>query len=330
MLYLVAILPIIVYVMIVKAMDGFSIASWSRLLEGFVWGAICCLAMFFTLRFSGLDLGRSAPVVEELLKCFPLIVAVCRKRVAFFAEALIYGTAIGAGFAFPENFIYVWANPGFTLGDAIIRGFGTALLHMGCTALYATIAITLSRLMTGLPGWLTMTACFLSGIPSILIHCVYNMFLLPEFVQMLLIVVVMFGLFVMIYNVDTILIHRWLDSCISNDVTLLASIREGNLRNTAAGEYLLEVKRRFSPEVFFDICVYLGLYLELSIAAKSRMILKEAEMDIPMDENVHRVNMDKLTELDALRRNIGVSGLMVLNPIINQKATDEWVLGELL
>lgn len=42
-----------------------------------------------------------------------------------------------------------------------------------------------------------------------------------------------------------------------------------------------------------------------------------------------------LFPLSALRcegqtKNIGVPGLMVLSPIINEKAVDEWVMGELL
>lgn len=41
-------------------------------------------------------------------------------------------------------------------------------------------------------------------------------------------------------------------------------------------------------------------------------------------------NLDRLAELKALRKNIGTSGLMVLRPVINEKAVDEWVIGELL
>ena len=116
----------------------------------------------------------------------------------------------------------------------------------------------------------------------------------------------------------------------TNDISLLASIREEDLKDTSVGEYLMEMRRKFQPEDFFDICAYLGLYLEMSIAAKSRMILKEAGMAVPISPESHQANLDKLTELKALRKNIGISGLMVLCPVINEKAVDEWVMGELL
>ena len=38
----------------------------------------------------------------------------------------------------------------------------------------------------------------------------------------------------------------------------------------------------------------------------------------------------RLAELKALRKSIGMSGLMVLRPVINEKTVDEWVMEELL
>lgn len=330
LLYVIALLPIIVYVLVVKAMDGFSMASWRRLIPGFIWGAFCCGALFLIARVTGYENPVLSTFLEEFLKCIPLVWAICRKRVAFFAEALIYGTAIGAGFAFLENIIYVALVPDFSLGDAILRGFGTAVLHMGCTALYAATAVTISRMMAGRPFLLTVSACIAAIIPSFAIHFAYNLFLLPEFLQLVLVILLMTGLLLVIYDVDGKLIHKWLDSCISNDISLLASIREGHLKDTSAGEYLMEMRRRFQPEVFFDICAYLGLYLEMSIAAKSRMIMKEAGMDVTTSPKAHQENLDRLAELKALKKNIGVPGLMVLRPVIDEKAVDEWVMGELL
>lgn len=330
LLYIIALLPIIVYMLVVKAMDGFSLASWKRLFPCFVWGMSCCGTLFFVAKATGYENPVLSTSLEEFLKCIPLVWAICRKRVAFLAEALIYGTAIGAGFAFLENIVYMTLLPGFSLGDAILRGFGTAVLHMGCTALYAASAVTVSRVMAEKPFPLTLSACCSVIVLPFAIHYVYNLFLLPEFLQLVLVIFLMTGLLLFIYDIDGKLIHKWLDSCISNDISLLASIREGHLKDTSAGEYLLEMRRRFQPEVFFDICAYLGLYLEMSIAAKSRMIIKEAGMDIPTTPETHQENLDRLAELKALKKNIGISGLMVLRPVINEKAVDEWVIGELL
>lgn len=326
MLYVIALLPIIICVLVVKAMDGFSIASWKRLVPGFVWGVLCCGALFFLARVSGYDNPALSTFLEEFLKCFPLILAIYRKRVAFFAEALIYGTAVGAGFAFLENIVYVALLPEFSLGDSILRGFGTAVLHMGCTALYASMAVTVSRALARRRNILSAFACYASIILPFAIHYTYNLFLIQEFLQLACVILLMLTLLFIIYDIDERLIHKWLDSCISNDISLLASIREGRLKDTSAGEYLLEIRRKFPPEAFFDICVYLGLYLEMSIAAKSRMIMREAGMDVPVDQETLQSNIRKLEELKSLRKNIGVAGLLVLSPIIDMKAVDEWVI----
>ncbi|MCQ2167436.1 MAG: PrsW family glutamic-type intramembrane protease [Bacteroidales bacterium] len=118
LLYVIALLPILVYVLVVKAMDGFSLASWKRLFPSFVWGMSCCGTLFFVAKATGYENPVLSTFLEEFLKCIPLVWAICRKRVAFLAEALIYGTAIGAGFAFLENIVYMTLLPGFSLGDA--------------------------------------------------------------------------------------------------------------------------------------------------------------------------------------------------------------------
>lgn len=330
MLYAICIIPIILYFLLVKGMDGFTLSSTGRMLESFVWGLAVCLSLYLLGSTLGVDSTWLFPLLEELLKALPLVIVIYRKRLAFFAEALIYGAAIGAGFSLLENIIYVGAFENFSIGDAVVRGFGTSILHMGCTALCASCMLLGMRYAASRSLPFKTLAIIAGFIPSFLIHFVYNLFLLPELLQMALAIAVMLGLFLLIYWFDNRKIHDWLDRCIANDMSLLKAMREGHLAGTAAGEYLLAVRERFKPEVFFDICVYLGLYLELSIAAKSRMILKEAEMDFPIPDQVHEENMAKITELAALERNIGPAGISVLRPVVDFKVADNWVISELL
>lgn len=330
MLYCICIIPIILYLFLIKGMDGFSLASVPRILMAFAWGVICCVTLFFAGRALDNDTGWLAPLLEEVMKALPLVFTVYKKKTAFFAETLIYGAAVGAGFSLLENIIYINLSEEFFVGDAIVRGFGTSLLHMGCTALCASSLLLGSRFVIGRGFLLKATAIPAGFVPSFAIHFVYNLFLLPELIQMVLAIAVFLGLFVLIYAFDNRKIHDWLDLCINNDIMLLQAMKEGNLAGTPAGEYLIDTRDRFKPEVFFDICVYLGLYLEMSISAKSRMILKEAEMDVPIPEEEHKANLDKLTELRALEKNIGVSGLSILRPVIDTKAMDKWAMESLL
>lgn len=331
MLYIISIVPVLLYFAIIKGLDGFSLVKWDRVAECLVWGMLSCLM--------GLLLGNVVsqsfqdklfPLVEELVKCLPLIIGIVRGREAFLTESVIYGSAIGAGFALLENVLYVYMLTDFSLGDAIIRGFGTALLHVGCSALFASVAVLMQRVAFQKKKGVKLAAATVSVLPSFIIHFAYNLFLLPEYIQLLITLVVIWVLIYLIYCLDEKLINKWLDLCINNDIALYKAIRQGKLRDTNAGQYLNMAKSRFQPEVFFDILMYLGLYLEVSIAAKSRMIMRESGLDIPLTEEEHRKNHDKIVELASLRQSIGKAGVLFLNPFVNAKAVDQWVMNELL
>jgi len=330
MIYVISLVPIILYFILIKGMDGFSLAKWQRIAECYVWGAFSCLLCLGAGIILNEKFTDQFPIVEEIVKGLPLVIAIFKNRSAFFAESLIYGAAIGAGFSSIENILYVFYNSEFQLGDAILRGVGTSLLHIGCTSLFATIVLVFNRSIKEKHWSLKSLAAMVSIIPSIVIHFVYNLFLLPEFIQMVAVVIVFIALFIILYQIDEKLIHRWLDLCISNDIALFTSMKKGMLQSTNAGQYLLVAKEKFQPDVFFDICVYLGLYLELSIAAKSRMIMKESGLDIPTNAEEHQANKSKLIELNNLRKSIGTAGILLLRPFINEKAADEWAMSELL
>ena len=330
MLYLVSILPIILYLVLVKALDGFSLTGWRPTLLCLLWGVLSCALGYLVTSVAGLDLGVFLPLFEEFVKCAPLLVLIVMRKAAFFAEVLIYGAAIASGFAIPENMLYVATAPGFGIGDAMVRGFGTALMHIGCTAFCANLALMAMRLTENRALPVRGCIALVCLIPSSLVHYVYNLGLLPSLLQMVLVIVVMLPLFMLIYEIDGKLIHRWLDMCISNDVALFSAIRKGELHTTKAGEYLLKAKEKFTPEVFFDICVYLGLYLEVSIDAKSRMIMRDAGMDMPLTDEQKECNKAKIIELGTLRKSIGRAGLLFLSPIVDMKTADRWAIDELV
>lgn len=331
MLYIISIVPILLYLLLVKSLDGFSIATVKKMAIVMLWGAAVCVALFFDRVAASWESIWVNALIEEVLKALPILVLLATRHIAFFTQTIVYGAAVGAGFALAENFLYVYTvGDAFTLGDSIVRGFGTSMLHIGCTALVASIGLVLCHLVQKQNKAAAVPLLPLALVPSVCIHWLYNLFLLPELYQLLIVVAVMFILFLVINTIDGKLIHRWLDMCISNDIGLLAAIHSGNLQSTEAGKYLLQIKKNFHPEVFFDICVYLGLFLELSIAAKSRMIMREAGIEMPADPKEHELNMAKIAEWHSLQKAIGKAGLMTLSPIIDQKTADHWVINELL
>lgn len=76
-----------------------------------------------------------APVTEEILKAFPILfyaIVVSDKKEQLFTASM----ATGIGFAILENAYYLIVNyETFSIVSALIRGFGTGLMHGMCTLL---------------------------------------------------------------------------------------------------------------------------------------------------------------------------------------------------
>jgi RsiW-degrading membrane proteinase PrsW (M82 family) len=76
-----------------------------------------------------------APITEELLKAFPILfyaVAISDKKEQLFTASM----ATGIGFAILENAYYLIVNyETFSVLSALVRGFGTGLMHGMCTLL---------------------------------------------------------------------------------------------------------------------------------------------------------------------------------------------------
>lgn len=337
MLYIVSILPLFVYILLMKSTDSFKLSNWKLLLTFMSWGSMACLSLFALTRISGWQSDTVIPVLEELLKAILVFFFILRKRIAFIVEAVIYGAAVGAGFALVENGIYIFFNPDMLMGNAIIRGFGTALLHIGGTALAGSLFIMVSRFFIfdaghrrENAGLLLLPTLVAALLPSVLVHEGYNQFLLPPYLQIVIVIVVYLVFFMATSALDEKQINNWLDSCINNDVTLLSQIQSGQLSDTKAGQYLMMMQKQFEPEVFFDLIMYLQLYLELTIAAKSRMLMLEAGLDPDEIREGEDDTMSKFKELRVLEHNIGITGMNILRPIVNQKNTDIWAMEKML
>ena len=65
-------------------------------------------------------------------------------KIGFMVDSAIYGFAVGAGFAFVENIYYLQSLENANLFLWIIRGFGTAVMHGGTTAVFAILSKTLT------------------------------------------------------------------------------------------------------------------------------------------------------------------------------------------
>ena len=123
------------------------------------------------------------PITEEILKALPILiyaVMISDKKEHLFTASM----ATGIGFAVLENAFYILNDYSFNMIDAIIRAFGTGLMHGMCTLLVgAGISFVKKRNKIFVVGIFALlsTAITYHGIFNMLVQSSYVMvgFLLP-------------------------------------------------------------------------------------------------------------------------------------------------------
>lgn len=327
--YLFSLFPVILFLVCLYLLDSFKLVSQKLLIICVLWGILSAglsylvnTALFHNFSVSQEALLRyAAPVVEEVLKALLIVLLIKMRRIGFSIDAAIYGFAIGTGFSLTENIVYI-AQLG-TQTDMIIwmlRGFGTAIMHGGCSALLAMIMIT------GVQRNRVLAVAFLPGLAAaVIIHSMFNHFLLNPFLQTALIITVLPILFMLIFRQSTNMLQDWLEIEFSSEVDMLKMIRRGAFEKTKAGQYLSSIKHHYTPEVIVDMYWYISLYLELSIKAKRNMMLKENGLPIIPEKGIK----EKLIELKQLRKQIGKVGEISLQPLIRMRHRELWKLNQL-
>ena len=315
---LVSVIPLLLYLLVLKSLDSFRIVHWRWLVVCMAVGCGSCLvAWAFSEMSAALAVPFYAPLIEEILKALVALCAMRLFRIVFFAEALCYGAAIGAGFSLVENFIYIYFSPDMLFATALFRGLGTSMLHIGCSSLFLVLWLLAKN-----NSWKTVFRLW-GILPCILIHALYNLHHFQPLVQMVAVVVIFLVIFLCVSNYNEKCIGKWLDQSMMNDIDLLSAINDGTLPDTKAGQYLMSVKEQFDPYVFLDMICYVQLYLELTITAKSRMMLRESGLLDAESEDDKSQRSAMLKEFNTLRGNIGKMGEIILHPIVKMTAEDK-------
>jgi hypothetical protein len=162
------------------------------------------------------------------------------------------------------------------------------------------------------------------------LHVLHNALHFNPIMQFVCVFGALAGLLVWTYQYDAGMIHRWLDRGLDKQVSLLQSIREGNLGETKTGQFLLSVKETFPAEVFFDVICYVQLHVELSVAAKSRFMLREAGVDLPLEPEQKATFLSQYTEFKTLEKRLGKSACMTIGPVVKFYPADRKALDDLL
>lgn len=341
MLFVAALLPVVIYIIVVYQIDNFSLISVKRLLLLILCGMLTALACFALFQLTGKIIPESLsdsvnPIIEEMVKGIPLLWLAARKKIVFFIDSVICGAAVGGGFSILENIFYLLLGDQMGIGTVLFRGLEVALVHMGCSALVAAGLMLIVRMIeysrsrsVVKKSDIAMSVFLLSEAP--VLHLFHNTFHFVPLVQFVFVIGTLGGLLVWTYFYDVEMIHSWIDTGLDKQLDLLASIKTGRLDDTPTGKFLESVKDAFPPKDYFDIICYVQLHVELSVASRSRVMLRETglEDNLPLSDEMKEQIISQYIEYKTLEKRLGNAARMTIAPIVKYDPAEYKALEDL-
>jgi RsiW-degrading membrane proteinase PrsW (M82 family) len=320
----IALLPVIALVVVLFRLDSHRLLGTGFLTGMFLTGGaiavLCSVINGYAIDSLGLDLSRYsrfvAPLIEELLKATVIVFLFRANRIGFLIDAGILGFAVGAGFSLVENLYYLATVHDAHYGVWIVRGFGTAIMHGGATALFAIIAEVLTERHRKMNPLL-----YLPGlIVAFLLHSIFNHFpvspILATAVTLLILPTILFLLF----ERNEATIHNFLELDFAAHRRLLKQIRNGEFSGCEAGRFLHDMKEKLAGPVAEEMIEYFCLHTELVLSAESILLAREQGVDMEVGREIQ----DKLRAMHKLEQHIGRAGLRTLRPHLKFTAKDMW------
>ncbi len=323
---LVSLLPVFAFLGTLLYLDSYKLVSWNAVVAVVACGAmvagISYVANAFVLGLANIDMSNYsryiAPFIEEFLKGLVIVALIRAHRIGFLVDAAIFGFAVGTGFAMVENLYFLRLVPDAGMGTWIVRGFGTAIMHGGSTAIFAVMGLSMlerterAKVTDLLPGFVL----------AVLLHAGYNHLSREPRLATLAILLVLPPLFYVVFERSEKALGGWLGKGFDADTEMLALINSGVLSDSPVGQYLHTMKDKFRGPVVADLLCYLRIYTELALHAKGILLMRENGFDVEVDE----ATKAKFTEMRYLEDSIGKTGLLAIQPMCHMSHKDLWQL----
>jgi hypothetical protein len=322
--------PVIVFLVMLHQFDGYKLVDFREMTECIVAGMVLAVVSYFTnaraigiLKYDFATYSRfAAPVAEEFLKAAFMIVLFARNRIGFMIDAAIMGFAVGAGFSLTENLYYLYEFPtGANLGVWIVRGFGTAIMHGGATAIFGVMGQGLTERRA-----IINPLMLLPGLAvAVVVHGTYNYFqssaLIAAVVMLVMVPMILFFVFAKSEHG----IHTWLLHDYESHEHLLEDIRSGEFTHSEAGRFIIDVSNKFDPEVVAELFAYIRLHTELAVRADKVSLARETGEKLSDGHTLH----ESFKKLHALEKKIGPAAMLALWPHLHLSRRELWELNEL-
>lgn len=321
---LIVLLPVTSLAVVLYHLDSHRLLGTHFLFRMFFMGGVIAIVSAFAngwvlehLQPNFIEYTRyGSPIIEEALKASVLVYLFRRNRVGFLIDAGILGFTIGAGFSFVENIYYLHLVSDAHYGTWFVRGFGTAIMHGGATALFAIISQKLTQ------RHLKMNPLFyLPGlIIAVLIHSIFNHFPVSPILSTAVTLLILPTLLFLLFEKNTVTIHNFLESDFATHKRLLRQIESGEFTQCEAGRFLVDLQTRISGPVVNEMTQYFHLHTELVISAERLLLAREKGIEIRIGEET----IAKIEEMHSMEKHIGKAGLRMLKPHLHFSSTDLW------
>jgi len=322
---LVGLLPVLSFLAALLYLDSYKLVSLRAIVAVVAVGAAVAGASYllnvrlltaFPVDFD-LFTRYVSPLSEELLKALVIVALIRTHRIGFLVDAAIAGFAVGTGFAVVENLYYLNTRPDASMGVWIVRGFGTAIMHGGATAIFAVMGLAMVEKSK------SMVAALVPGfIVAVVFHSIFNHFFLSPFISAIGVAIALPLLLGTVFTRSEAALGQWLGKGFDADSEMLDLINSGAFSDSPIGRYLHELKEKFEGPVVADLLCYLRLYTELALRAKGVLMMRETGFEAPIDE----ATREKFAELRYLEKSVGRTGRLAIQPMLHMSHKELWQL----
>ena len=327
--FAVALSPAIVLLVLFERLDAFRLVITGSV-RAYLGSGAALAALSYVSNghvMDGLPIGFTdytryiAPLIEEPMKAAIVVALFALGRIGFKLDAAIAGFAIGAGFSIYENAYLVSVFPDASLGVWLVRGFGTAIMHGGATALFAVITHEFAEHRAHREGRLSHLYpwVFLPGLAvAVAVHSAFNHLPGNPMLAMLGALVLIPLTLLSVFAKGGATAHAWLEHDHEAHAEMLAAIRAGRFAETDDGRAIAAMATRFPPRIAADVGAWIELQLTLVLRAEEVLLAHERGERLEVGD----AERAQFHRLDELGRELGRTVRHALQPHLRFSRSD--------
>lgn len=333
---LIALVPVIACLAVFHLVDVFKLVPLTEIAVLLIGGGLVAAASYyanggvmdeFPIRFTAYS-QYVAPLVEESLKAVFIVGLFAFNRIGYLIDAAIAGFAVGAGFSLVENMFYLHQFADATTSVWLVRGFGTAVMHGGATAILAILSQVLyaPRLRIAADRFHFNLLLFLPGLAgAIALHGAFNQFTGAPLVAMAIVILAVPLAIFAIFALGETYAHRWLAAGQGAHAKLLADMDSGAFAASPAGKAIQALADRLDDAAAADLIAYVRIHTELVVRAETTLLALEDHEKVAFQARVR----EQFRQLHALERRLGRSVVLAARQHLRFSRNDLWEMHEL-